>query len=262
MNNEKLQRAPEALNLNDAANQRARNLINDTNQRARHNAIKLLTEQAGLSTVEAQELVNETIHRIPALNTTMKPYVQGVIRWYVDGYVDLADAASCSKISTLLTVLSNSPALDAVYRDFYCELTNEILTPDTLKELLAVDDVITEEEFYFDASDYKLLHITSWADIQAYRDLCPDWCIVNSEDAWNTYSCSGNNKVFLALHKDYKQTARTPGPEHPYDKYGYSIICIILDAYDDVSSTTSRWNATIEGDAFLSIAQAKSLLKR
>jgi hypothetical protein len=92
--------------------------------------------------------------------------------------------------------------------------------------------------------------------------LCSDWCIVNSEEAWYAEAFYDSNEVFLAIHKDYKQTPKVPGPGFPHDKYGYSIICIVLAADGSIVSTTSRWNSSIENDRFLNNDQVNGLIKK
>jgi hypothetical protein len=188
-------------------------------------------------------------------------YQQGIMRWYDEGYLDINDIESCSKINTLLKVLRSTPAVDVVSSDLKYELTDEFLTPDSLKALLRLDDGADSQPFAFNASDYTIVGIHSWDEIRSYKPLCSDWCIVNSEEAWFAEAFYDSNGVFLAIHKDYKQTPRVPGPEFPHDKYGYSIVCIILDADGEIVSTTSRWNASVECDEFLSRDQVKSLLK-
>jgi hypothetical protein len=232
------------------------------NQVAIDKSVQLLMEQEKLSFDEAKELVNKAISRIPALEISSLSFLPGIIRWYIDGYIDINDTASCSKVNILLKVLLSTPAADAVSGDLYDELTDEYLTPNSLKVLLNLDNGIDDKPFDFNAADYTLVRVNSWDEIRSYKPLCTDWCIVNSEDAWYAEAFYDSNEVLLAIHKDYKQTPKVPGPEFPNDKYGYSIICIVLAADGSIVSTTSRWNSSIEKDKFLSIDQVKSLIRR
>jgi hypothetical protein len=230
-------------------------------QRAVDQSVRLLMEQEELSFDEAKELVNRAINGVPALEVNDFSFLPGIMRWYIEGYVDFNDLASCAKANTLLKVLLSTPAADAVSGDLYNEFTDELLTPDLLKVLLRLDDGVDERSSDFNASDYKIVRVDSWDEIRSYKPLCSDWCIVNSEDAWYAEAFYDSNEVFLAFHKDYKHTPRVPGSEFPHDKYGYSIICIVLATDGTVVSTTSRWNSSIESDWFLSNAQVKSLIK-
>jgi hypothetical protein len=240
--------------------------MSDKMAKARQYAIDksvcLLMEQEELSFDEAKELVNKAISRIPALEISALSFLSGIIRWYIDGYVDINDAASCSKVNTLLKVLLSTPAADAVSGEFYNEFTDEYLTPDSLNSFLGLDDGVDDKPFDFNAADYTLVRVDSWNEIRSYKPLCSDWCIVNSEEAWYAEAFYDSNEVFLAFHKDYKQTPKVPGPEFPNDKYGYSIICIVLAADGSIVSTTSRWNSSIENDSFLSNDQVNSLIKK
>jgi hypothetical protein len=227
-----------------------------------YKAIQMLMDQECLSYDDAKTLVNKTINNIPALEALAMSYLPGIIRWYIEGYVDINDTASCSKANALLKVLLSTPAADAVNSDLYNDLTDESMTPDALNDFLRLDDGIDEVPFEFNAADYTIVRVNSWDEIRSYKPLCADWCIVNSEEAWYAEAFYDSNEVFLAIHKDYKQTPRVPGTEFPHDKYGYSIICVILAADGKIVSTTSRWNASIENDKFLSIDQVKSLIKK
>jgi hypothetical protein len=240
-------------NLNDADS--------EMNRPAVQKAIQLLMEQEELSCKEAQDVVDKAISRIPFLEVSALSFLPGIMRWYIEGYIDVNDLASCSKVNTLLKVLLSTPVADAVTGDMYDELADEYLTPDSLKSFLGLDDGVDDTPFDFNAADYTLVRVDSWDEIRSYKPLCSDWCIVNSEDAWYAEAFYDSNKVFLAFHKDYKQTPKVPGPEFPHDKYGYSIICIVLAADGSIVSTTSRWNSSIESDWFLSNAQVKSLIK-
>lgn len=232
------------------------------NQQACDRACALLMSEEGMTKAEADRCVELVFARIAALCQSMKPYIQGVIRWYVDGYLDVNDDSSCAKVNAILTVLRNSPILDEINKEFYEELTNKFLTPDDLKALLRLDDGVDVEPFTFNAADYEVVRIRSWHEMLFYKPLCADWCIMSSEEAWIAEACPEPNKVFVALHKDCKSTPRVPGPYFPYDKYGYSIICIILDASGAIVSTTSRWNGSIECDEFLSPAQVSSFINK
>jgi hypothetical protein len=235
---------------------------NNALQHAIDKSVRLLIEQEELSSTEAKELIEKAIGRIPVLEISALSYLPGIFRWYIDGYVDINDTASCSKVNTLLKVMFSTPTSDAVTGDFYDELNDEYLTPNSLKLLLRLDDGVDEIPFDFNADDYTLVRVDSWDEIRSYKPLCYDWCIVNSEEAWYAEAYYDSNEVFLAIHKDYKQTPKVPGPEFPNDKYGYSIICIVLAADGSIVSTTSRWNSSIENDRFLSNDQVNSLIKK
>jgi hypothetical protein len=234
----------------------------NANQVAIDKSVCLLMEQEELSFEEAKELVDKAIGNISALKISALSFLPGIIRWYIDGYVDINDAASCYKVNILLKVLLSTPAADAVSVEFHNEFTDEYLTPDSLKVLLRLDDGADDKPFDFNAADYKLVRVDSWDEIRSYKPLCSDWCIVNSEEAWYAEAFYDSNEVFLAFHKDYKQAPKVPGPEFPNDNYGYSIICIVLAADGSIVSTTSRWNSSIENDRFLSNDQVNSLIKK
>jgi hypothetical protein len=235
---------------------------NNALQHAIDKSVRLLIEQEELSSNEAKELIEKAIGRIPALEISAFSFLPGVMRWYIDGYIDINDFASCTKVNILLKVLLSTPAADAVSGEFHNEFTDEYLTPNSLNSLLGLDDGVDDKPFDFNAADYTLVCVDSWDEIRSYKPLCSDWCIVNSEEAWYAEAYYDSNEVFLAIHKDYKQAPKVPGPEFPNDKYGYSIICIVLAADGSIVSTTSRWNSSIENDRFLSNVQVNSLMKK
>jgi hypothetical protein len=70
--------------------------------------------------------VDKAIGNIPALKISALSFLPGIIRWYIDGYVDINDLASCSKVNTLLKVLLSTPVADAVSGDLYDECPTSI----------------------------------------------------------------------------------------------------------------------------------------
>lgn len=233
-------------------------VVDGVDQRSRHAAIAFLTEK-GLSSSDASAFVYSLYHKIPSLKADMKPYVQGVVRWFVEEEIDLTNQSDLSRVNTFLKVLRNSPARDALDRNFYSEITESLISFKEALDLVGVD-VDSTQEGSSDNHTYRVVQIKSFEDLLHYSRYAPKWCISSSSEAFNSYSMDGTNKVFLCLRDDFTTLKPIPGENNPYDDYGFSMIVVILDVDDKISSVTSRWNADNEADNFLSASQLEELL--
>lgn len=236
--------------------------INDgAEQRQRHKAVNLLVK-AGVDKDNATEFVNSLYHRIPALKDKMRPYITGVITWYINGYVDLTKDKDCSRVNTILRSLAmNIGARDELGYDFYSELRNRVATPEEVKQELELDS--TESNADLDditGHSYKVVRIHNYKELQKYKKWTSKWCITNSDEAFNDYTFNGVNKLYLCLRDDYKDLQAIPGDKSPYDAYGLSILAVIMDPDSQISSLTSRWNSPDEVDLHMSTDQLEDLI--
>lgn len=94
-------------------------------------------------------------------------------------------------------------------------------------------------------SDYVIEEIPDFETAKKfYRYTNPDspWCITHIEDMWDSYTSFGLNRVYFAYLPDFKETERIKGEDSPRDKYGLSLISIIVDPWSHLRAVTTRWN--------------------
>jgi hypothetical protein len=64
-------------------------------------------------------------------------------------------------------------------------------------------------------------------------DYC-DWCIANSSYnqaciSWNTYTANNKYNVFFIMHEDFEDIPKKVENNTPYDTYGLSLICVMIN---------------------------------
>jgi len=230
-------------------------------QRSRNVALSLLKDQ-GLSEEEARSFLNNIIDTIPYLKDDLQKFIQGIIRWHIQGSIDLTSPRDCSKVSTLLHFIRNSPAMDMYDKNFVSELSGREESFDDVLSVLMLDLEAPDMDTHVSPQghNYTVIPIESYKQALEYKAVAPDWCILESEEAYNSHTFNGQSKFYFCLRDDYKSVKRTPGSEYPYDNYGYSVIAVCKDADGEISSVTSRWNFDDAHDNFLTRSELKEVL--
>ena len=108
--------------------------------------------------------------------------------------------------------------------------------------LLMLDAQLDKEPYRTDGHSYTVIPIGSYEELCAYRPYAPDWCIIESEDAYDEHVQGG--KRFYLLERDDMRSFRRKifGAEYPYDNFGMSLIAVCVDERGHVVSVTSRWH--------------------
>lgn len=183
-----------------------------------------------------------------SIESVEKKFAEGILRWHEAGF-SVPDA--------LLRALVISPAIDLYDGNFRNELTCNLDSPEDVAAVLGIKlDAFTSHHNI--EYSYQIKELNKFVQAAAYRDYCPTWCIVNSEEAFHVHSSDGQ-RFFVALRDDYTGLSPVPDNNMPYDDYGYSIIGIGVNN-GSIVSVTSRWNSQSEADNFLSLAELKNLL--
>ena len=152
--------------------------------------------------------------------------------------------------------------MDMYDKNFVSELSGREESFEDVKSVLRVDlDYLdTDTQDSYQEHNYIVIPIESYKQALSYKDLAPDWCILESEEAYNSHTFDGQSKFYFCLRDDYKSVKPAPGPDFPYDGYGYSVIAVCKDADGNIASVTSRWNFDNAHDNFLTESQLKKVL--
>ena len=179
---------------------------------------------------------------------------RGIVRWSRNGEIDLSSENGISQVNALLKVICHSPAFDCYDGDF------NGLSLDAVVNSLNID--LDAEEYHSDYQhSYRIEHITSFERVLKYRKYAPDWCILQSEFAYDEHAGYGKNHIYFCVRDDMERIPAFPGKEYPYDEYGYSLIAVITGPDSKIISITSRWNyGDDENDDFLTREQLQELL--
>ncbi len=93
---------------------------------------------------------------------------------------------------------------------------------------------------------YSSVEVSSFEELQKYRQWTDDWCITVSEIAFEGFSLGGTYRFFLLMRDDFRRVPKKPAATFPNDSYGESILCVILNSDGSIFSVTNRWNAESE----------------
>jgi Icc-related predicted phosphoesterase len=161
----------------------------------------------------------------------------------------------------LINYIYNSPV------HYLYQLDWEAMTVDELLTILNAD--IDSKPCESEEHSYKMVEIRSYADALEYKHLAPDWCIIESEEAYDTHvsgeaysgKTTGGNRFFFFERDDARSyTRKTFGPTYPYDNYGLSLIALCVDKQGEIVSVTSRWNFEECYDRYLSAPELERVL--
>lgn len=95
----------------------AKKITDGVTQRVKTAAVNLLMG-AGLAENDAKFFVDNVESRIPSMKDGMRKYLQGIIRWIVEGQIDSNEPSDLLKVNKLLRVMKNSPAYEFYDENF------------------------------------------------------------------------------------------------------------------------------------------------
>lgn len=210
------------------------------------------------------------------LNYPYNTFYPGLLRWSRDGEIDLDTEKGVARVIALLKVICNSPAFDFYDGDFNGQ------SFEAVKNSVNID--LDAEEYHSeDPHRYRIERIASFVQARKYREYAPDWCILESEVAYDGHSDYGKNSIEFYIRDDMEKIPAFPGKDFPHDEYGLSLIAVITGPDSEIISVTSRWNCEdeklldflknikdtirittdkqeIESDYFINVAQARGLI--
>lgn len=133
----------------------------------------------------------------------------------------------------LLKYIRNSP---------YCTLHKDWDNMTVGQLLSELDAGIDSDEVHKDKT-YKFVRIDSYQEALQYKEYVPDWCIVESREAFEEHIEEGRNHFVFCIREDIDDYPRkTFGDSYPYDNYGLSMIAVCVNGWGELVSVTSRWN--------------------
>lgn len=203
-------------------------------------------------------------------------FYPGILRWSRDGEIDLDTEKGVARVVALLKVICNSPAFDFYDGDFNGQ------SFESVKSSVNID--LEAEEYHSDGPHrYRIERIASFVQARKYRKYAPEWCILESEVAYDGHSDYGKNRIEFYIRDDMEKIPAFPGKDFPHDDYGLSLIAVITGPDSEIVSVTPRWNCEdeklldflkniketirittdkqeIESDYFINVAQARGLI--
>lgn len=110
--------------------------------------------------------------------------------------------------------------------------------------------------------DYTVKEIKSFQEAQKYEKY-NEWCVCNSEDAFDSYTSHGANAMYFCLKNGFENIPQEIGENCPLDEYGLSMICVVVTPYNELHVAACRWNYKNGGnDHILDEEQLEDIMGR
>ena len=103
----------------------------------------------------------------------------------------------------------------------------------------------------FGVSDYEIVKIDSFSDAKKYYKYTnpnSKWCLTHMRNMYNSYSCDGINQIYFCLKNGFENIKNVVSENAPLDKYGLSMLSIIVNEYGELAYCTCRWNHDNNGN--------------
>ena len=136
-----------------------------------------------------------------------------------------------------------------IYNTSYDDLEKEYGTHIEKKNELT--RLVVENGQWVRNEDYEIIGGINYKMAHEYAEYCT-LCYLQSFATWNSYTNYGTSKVYLILHKDWKNVEKKHDDEtvnSPYDTYGKSMIFVFVDGEGNLSYCNTRWNHDATYDA-------------
>ena len=129
-----------------------------------------------------------------------------------------------------------------IYNTSYDDLEKEYGTH--IEKRNEATRLIVENGQWVRNEDYEIIDDINYKMAHEYAEYCT-LCYLQSFATWNSYTNYGTSKVYLILHKDWKNVEKKHDDEtvnSPYDTYGKSMIFVFVDGEGNLVYCNTRWN--------------------
>lgn len=223
-------------------------MINKLEARSKRAAKKYLMN-SGMSPAEADRFIAFLLQRVANLNSALMKFLPGVVRWIVEGQLDIAKPTDMRKLDKFLYNLKGTPEAEFYNNDFNGNTFGQVC--ECLQLDLDAGDYQAPEDI-----TYRLVELSDYGEMERYEGRSI-WCILD-RTIFNAYTADGQ-RFYIAERSDYENVPKSKGADFPYDDYGMSLI-VIGTRDGKVVSVTSRWNFDYYSNEYLTVEQLKGLL--
>ena len=209
-------------------------------------AIKLLIDKLHWEKERANAFVRTELRKLFTSlghDTKLGKFTYGLTRIVFEEGLG-KDDEKISEINQLLPFL----------KDFYTEYdknlnglsSDEIIKAfsETYNDIVAKEKNILSKMHFGGKSDYKIVHIKSFDDAQKFMKYTPKdsiWCITASDDSFEKYARGGCN-IYFCLQNGFERVPEVKGENAPFDRYGLSMICVVVNRRGELKNCVTRWN--------------------
>lgn len=110
-----------------------------------------------------------------------------------------------------------------------------------------------------DASDYVVVPISSYKEASKYGQYT-SWCVTHGENHFHAYT-EGGRRFYFCLKKGFETVPKERGNGCPLDKYGLSMISVLVDSEGEPNYITTRWNHENDGENNENLRTAEQMQK-
>lgn len=208
-------------------------------------AIKLLMSK-GMDKDEANDFVRKKIRMLfkpLGHNTKLGKFTYGLTRMVIDYGLEFDDDI-VSDINDHLPLLMNDlQSYDKNLNnlspeDFIANFANE-----RNKKINREKDILSKMDFK--GGDYDVVRIDTFEDAEKYTKFTPNtsaWCLCTDRGRFDYYSCGGRNGIYFCLKRGFEHVLETEGKNCPFDEYGLSMLCVVVNRNSELVCCALRWN--------------------
>lgn len=94
-------------------------------------------------------------------------------------------------------------------------------------------------------TEYRVIRVDSFEEAAKFHDMFADsnrWCIVADRTYWNRYTKRGRYTAYFLMAPDAESIPMEPGEDCPTDRYGKSLVGIMIGPDGGVEFCCVRWN--------------------
>ena len=169
-------------------------------------------------------------------------FTLGVTRMYFNN--EISDASTINDLNATLKLLS-------AHLNEYDRNLNGLSADELISKFKQTRENNIKKEkqeinrMKFSVSDYEIVKIDSYDDAKKYYKYTNPhsrWCLTHMENMYDSYTCDGMNQIYFCLKNGFENIKQIVGENAPLDKYGLSMLSIIVNEEGELAYCTSRWN--------------------
>lgn len=208
-------------------------------------AIKFLMSK-GMDKNKADEFVRKTVRiffKPLGHNPKLGKFTYGLTRMIIDYSLSFDDDI-VSDINDRLPLLMNDlqsydKNLNGLSpEDFVSRFSNE-----RNKKIEAEREILSKIKFT--GGDYNIVKVNTFEEAEKYTHYTPKtsaWCLCTEEGRFSYYSCNGRNRIYFCLKKGFENVPERTGKNCPFDEYGLSMLCVVVNKKSELVCCALRWN--------------------
>ena len=175
-------------------------------------------------------------------------FTLGVTRMYFNN--EITDASTINDLNTTLKLLT-------AHMDEYDRNLNGLSAEELISKFKQTRENNIKKEkqeinrMKFGVSDYEIIKIDSFNDAKKYYKYTNPhsrWCLTFMKDMYDSYTCDSMNQIYFCLKNGFKNIKPIVSENAPLDKYGLSMLSIIVNEYGELAYCTCRWNHDNDGN--------------